>query len=57
MQKQLSKKSHKATESSIDDFMKHIQDIKNILKFPSILKEDTYQKYIVSNIFSISSQE
>ncbi len=35
-----------------NDFMKHIQDIKNILKFPSILKEDTYQKYIVSNIFS-----
>jgi hypothetical protein len=25
MQKQLSKKSHKATESSIDDFMKHIR--------------------------------
>jgi hypothetical protein len=25
MQKQLSKKSHKPTESSIDDFMKHIK--------------------------------
>jgi hypothetical protein len=35
-----------------NDFMKHIQDIKNILKFPSLLKEDTYQKYIISNIFS-----
>lgn len=35
-----------------NDFMKHISEIKSILKFPQLIKEDTLQKYNISNIFA-----
>ncbi len=33
-------------------FIKHISEMKSVLKFPQLIKEDTLQKYNISNIFA-----